>query len=222
MAAGWEIVVCDNGSTDGTGPAAAAAGARVVFEPFRQIARARNAGAADARGEWLLFVDADSFPSAELVADVLDLVDGGRHVGCGATLRVVDGSLWNKLRLERLNPFLRAFGLAAGAFVVSEADAFRAIGGFDESLFAFEEFDFVARLKREGRRRGQRFTVLYEHPVATSGRRGVSSITGFVRQSVSMTLGLAVFVLNVTLPRRFRLKRVRGGLSYWYRDEREE
>ena len=46
-----EIVVCDNNSTDGTAAAARAGGARVVFEPRNQIARARNAGARAARGE---------------------------------------------------------------------------------------------------------------------------------------------------------------------------
>ena len=44
---GWEteVVVCDNNSTDRTAEIARAAGARVVFEPFNQIARARNTGA---------------------------------------------------------------------------------------------------------------------------------------------------------------------------------
>ena len=46
----WELIVCDNNSTDRTGEIARAAGATVVFEPVNQIARARNAGAAGARG----------------------------------------------------------------------------------------------------------------------------------------------------------------------------
>ncbi|HEY8251721.1 MAG TPA: glycosyltransferase, partial [Burkholderiales bacterium] len=68
--AGWacELIVCDNNSTDRTAEIAREAGARVVFEPVNQIARARNAGAARASGEWLVFVDADSYPSRELFA----------------------------------------------------------------------------------------------------------------------------------------------------------
>ena len=48
-AAGWtfELIVCDNNSTDGTALLARAGGARVVFEPLNQIARARNTGARD-------------------------------------------------------------------------------------------------------------------------------------------------------------------------------
>ena len=56
----WEIVVCDNNSTDGTGAAAEAEGARVIFEPHNQIARARNTGARAAAGARLIFMDADS------------------------------------------------------------------------------------------------------------------------------------------------------------------
>ena len=71
--AGWttELIVCDNNSTDRTAEIAAAAGAIVVFEPVNQISRARNAGAARATGDWLLFIDADSFPTRELFADLV-------------------------------------------------------------------------------------------------------------------------------------------------------
>jgi len=49
---GWdvELIVCDNNSTDATAALAREAGASVVFEPLNQISRARNAGAAHARG----------------------------------------------------------------------------------------------------------------------------------------------------------------------------
>ena len=55
-----EIIVVDNNSTDKTADLARQAGAQVVFEPINQIGRARNAGAAEATGDWLLFLDADS------------------------------------------------------------------------------------------------------------------------------------------------------------------
>ena len=61
--ADWELIVCDNNSTDRTAEIARAAGAHVVFEPVNQISRARNRGASVATGDWLIFIDADSFPS---------------------------------------------------------------------------------------------------------------------------------------------------------------
>ena len=76
-----ELIVCDNNSTDGTGDLARAAGARVVFEPVNQISRARNTGAAAATGEWLVFVDADSFPSRELFAETARVIAAGKAVG---------------------------------------------------------------------------------------------------------------------------------------------
>lgn len=62
-----EVIVVDNGSTDGTGEAAACAGARVVCEPRRGYGYACAAGVAAARGDTLAFMDGDgSFVPAEL------------------------------------------------------------------------------------------------------------------------------------------------------------
>src|SRR6266480_4245946 len=85
---GWpaELIVCDNNSDDRTAEIARAAGARVVFEPVNQIARARNTGAAHAAGEWLIFIDADSQPSRELFAEAAEAMQGGRCLAGGATL----------------------------------------------------------------------------------------------------------------------------------------
>ena len=74
-----EIVVGDDNSKDRTAEVARAAGARVVFEPHHQIARARNAGARGAAGEWLVFVDADKVAALEAAttkADVAAVLDG--------------------------------------------------------------------------------------------------------------------------------------------------
>ena len=87
---GWEVefIVCDNNSTDRTPEIARAAGATVVFEPVNQIARARNSGAAAATGDWLVFVDADSHPSAELFSEVAEQILSGQCLAGGATVRL--------------------------------------------------------------------------------------------------------------------------------------
>src|SRR5437867_3710963 len=64
-----EIIVVDDGSSDRTGDIAAAGGARVVRVQLRQIAGARNAGARAARGDLLVFVDADTIVPTDGIAD---------------------------------------------------------------------------------------------------------------------------------------------------------
>ncbi|MDP6450516.1 MAG: glycosyltransferase, partial [Lentisphaeria bacterium] len=76
-----EIVVTDNDSTDSTGEIARRHGARVIEEPIRQIARARNAGGKHSCGRYLIFVDADTLITAELLRQSLAALDGGDCVG---------------------------------------------------------------------------------------------------------------------------------------------
>jgi glycosyltransferase involved in cell wall biosynthesis len=167
----WELVVCDNNSTDRTAEIARAAGAQVVFEPHNQIARARNAGAAAATGDWLVFVDADSNPGAGLFADVLaaiergDALAGGSTIAVDSTLRIV------RIMIRVWNGISRVMRWAAGSFIFCEAAAFRELGGFDEALYASEELDLSQRLKRLARTRGKRFLILHRHPLATSDRK---------------------------------------------------
>jgi glycosyltransferase involved in cell wall biosynthesis len=171
--AGWEseLIVCDNNSTDRTAELARAAGAKVVFEPVNQIARARNSGAAAATGDWFIFLDADSHPSAELFQEVIDLIRSGSCLGGGCTIKLDQPypvgshilSLWNWLS--------RRFRLMAGSFIFCEAGAFRKIGGFNQALFASEEIDLSKRLKSHARKLGRSIIILHRHPLVTSGRK---------------------------------------------------
>ena len=170
--AGWssELVVCDNNSTDRTAEIARGAGATVVFEPHNQIARARNRGAAAARGDWLVFVDADSYPNAALFRDVVREAGTG-CIGGGATVSVEIDDAMARASVGAWNYLSRTMKWAAGAFIFCEADAFRALGGFSETLYAGEEIDFSRRLKRLARHRGQRVVILHAHPLRTSERK---------------------------------------------------
>jgi glycosyltransferase involved in cell wall biosynthesis len=172
-ARGWqtELIVCDNNSTDATAALALAAGARVVFEPINQIARARNCGAAAATGDWLIFVDADSHPSRELFDDVAGQILAGACIAGGCTVRL-DGHypIGNKM-IGFWNWLSRGLKWAAGSFIFCEAAAFRKIGGFNNELFASEEIDLSKRFKRLAKASGRKMVILNQHPLVTSARK---------------------------------------------------
>lgn len=166
-----EIVVVDNASTDETAAVARAHGARVVAEPKRQISRARNSGAAATDGEWLLFVDADTWPTVELLRVALRHLEAG---ACGGGALVAMPELPNRIYrwgLRLWNALARRLPLAAGCFVFVRRDAFAAIGGFDERYYAGDEVILSWRLRRWGRRHGRRFVVIEQPPVQTSERK---------------------------------------------------
>lgn len=166
-----ELIVTDNNSTDRTAAVARVAGARVVFEPVNQISRARNAGAAVARGDWLLFLDADSHLHPETLADLLAAIRGGRHAGGGCRVAFDRAPSWGRAGVALWNLISRTMRWAAGSFVFCRADAFREMGGFNEEMYAAEELDFSRRLKRWARGRDLSVTILEAHPHVSSGRK---------------------------------------------------
>jgi glycosyltransferase involved in cell wall biosynthesis len=168
----WECVVCDNNSTDATSAVARAAGATVVFEPVNQIGRARDAGARVATGEWLVFIDADSTPSAELFASIATRIAEGRALGGGSTVELEPGTpRYARFVCGLWNLWSRLAGWAAGSCVWVEAAAFRAVGGFGTEYYAGEEVFLSRRLKSLARRSGRRFVILADHPLRTSSRK---------------------------------------------------
>jgi len=168
----WECVVCDNNSTDGTSAVARAAGATVVFEPVNQIGRARDAGACAATGEWLVFIDADSTPSAELFASIATRIAEGRALGGGSTVELEPGTpRYARFVCGLWNLWSRLAGWAAGSCVWVEAEAFRTVGGFGTEYYAGEEVFLSRRLKSLARRSGRRFVILADHPLRTSSRK---------------------------------------------------
>ena len=212
----WELIICDNNSTDQTAQIAKGKGAQVVFEPINQISRARNRGASVANGEWFLFIDADSYPTPELMADTVASIKDNKYVGCGTTVLVKGGALFNKLRMERLNPLFILFNWSGAAFLLCQAEAFRALEGFSTILYAYEEIDFVIRLKRYGRRQGLTFTVLYHHPVITSGRKGEYNVISLLRLFISNFAALILFILSYILPAKLTRWLSSKLLGYWY------
>ncbi len=200
----WELRVADNASTDATAHLARAAGAVVVHEPRRQIARARNAGAAQARGRWLLFVDADTLPNASLLGATREVMDSGRCCG-GSTVVAARGGLPARVIIRTWNAISRLLRLACGGYLFCLAEAFRDVGGFDEALYAAEDVELSWRLRRWGARRGLGFRILTRSPLHTSLRKLELYAPG----------ELAMMALRALL-RPHRMLKERRFLDAWY------
>jgi glycosyltransferase involved in cell wall biosynthesis len=168
---GFELVVCDNNSTDRTADIARAAGAKVVFEPVNQIARARNTGASLATGNWLVFVDADSYPGEKLFADVAKQISSGKTLAGGVTIRLDEKRFVAGLITQIWNCASRFNRLMAGSFIFVEASAFRQLGGFHNELYAAEELELSQRLKKLARATKRKIVILHRHPIKTSARK---------------------------------------------------
>ena len=185
MPDGYEPIVVDNGSTDGSAALAARLGARVVHEPQRGFGAACWAGLAAARGGVVCFMDCDaSFDPAELprvagpvAAGERDLVLGSRHGSWPLHARAANALLAAELR-RRTGVPLRDLGPMRAA----RSEALLALGLRDRR-FGWP-LEMVLRAADADWRIGE-VGVTY-HP-----RAGRSKVTGTVRGTVRAVRDMA-------------------------------
>lgn len=206
-----EIIVVDNNSTDATAEIARANGAdRVVFEPMNQIARARNAGAKGASTQFLVFIDADTRISGRLLDESLNQLKHG-DVGGGSVIRFEGEINWvGRLGISLWERVSKLTQTAAGSFIFCRRDAFEAIGGFDEKLYAGEEVRFSRQMKKWGREENRGFSILTDAPAQTSARK-------LQWYSGPKILGWMIFMM--IFPVAVRWRRLCG---FWYRRPESE
>lgn len=167
----YEIIVCDNNSTDRTPQIASELGAKVVFEPINHIAKARNTGAKAATGDWVIFIDADSQPSMELFDDVAKLIESEKVIAGGVTVRLENVPFTATLVNQLWNLISLTMTWMAGSFIFCRIDAFKSVGGFNEELYVSEEIDFSKRIKKFAKSSNMKVVILKNHPLITSGRK---------------------------------------------------
>jgi len=199
-----ELIVTDNNSQDRTAEIAQRSGAKVVFEEHRQIARARNAGASASLGRYLIFVDADTLISDELLARTLETLESGAYCGGGAFPEFDSEPSWSAaLVLAFWCCVSKTFCWAAGSYFFCLREAFTDVGGFDERFYASEEIHLSRSLKKWGRPRRMRLKILDE------------KLTTSDRKLKWFTVGQAVGIMISLGLRPWRLK-TREGCRYWY------
>jgi glycosyltransferase involved in cell wall biosynthesis len=146
-----EIIVVDDGSTDGSAEIARSAGARLIRQPRRGVAAARNAGIAAATGDLLAFLDQDDLWVRTKLArqvEVLLADPGLLYVLARDQFFVVDAvepPAW--FRLRRLDQSYVAF--EAGA-ILARRRAFEVVGLFDTAYAITPDSDWFFRAKDLG------------------------------------------------------------------------
>jgi glycosyltransferase involved in cell wall biosynthesis len=155
-----EIVVVDDGGTDGTADAVrglALGGVRVIrHERSRGVSGARNAGLAAARTPWVAFVDDDDLWAPDKLQAQLTSIsanEGARWscvgtVGVNSSLRVTSysegpepGDVFGQLLQRNMIP-------GGGSGVLIDVDLAREVGGYDEQISILADWDLYLRLSQ--------------------------------------------------------------------------
>lgn len=155
----FEIVVVDDGSTDGTGEVAASyPGVRVIRQANQGPAAARNCGARSAASSIVVFTDSDCEPTPGWLEAMLRPFDDPSVAGTKGAYRSRQGALiarFTQLEYEEKYDRMRRF--ANIDFVDTYAAAFRrevflSSGGYDESfpVPSAEDVDLSFRLAAAG------------------------------------------------------------------------
>ena len=159
-----EIIVSDGKSTDRTVELARQAGAQVVEyggTARQTIAMGRNAGAAAAKGQFLVFLDADCSiedPDVFFTAALKEF-DDPKLTGLVSWISVLpEVATWaDRLMYGLYNPYLAMLnnvfgvGVSGGEFQMMRRTDFDKIGGYNENLVASEDMDLLGRLAKLGR-----------------------------------------------------------------------
>jgi len=165
----YEIIVSDGQSEDKTRDVARQAGCLVVSSGDRRSpAHQRNKGAEQARGETLLFLDADTrLPEGFLQNIYTEFV--ARHLGsAGFYLKFDSRKSFYKI-YDQVYRCLCFFGqyikpASIGVGIMARQDLHQAMNGFDETIFVGEDYDYTTRISKVGKFRMIKSSFIYFSP----------------------------------------------------------
>ncbi len=154
----FETIIVDWNSKDSTREIAKQYGARVLVEKGKGIGRARNSGAEAARGNLLVFLDADTRPQSGLLKAYAAAFASGRIVAATGPIlplektskRIRAGYKFVSVLFVKVSILMGQPSIVGSNFAVRK-DAFRKVGGFDERYMTHEDYDLSLRLKKAGR-----------------------------------------------------------------------
>lgn len=153
-----QIIVVDNFSRDNTVKIAKKY-TPYVFQRGPERSVQRNFGAKKAKGDWLLFVDADMELGVNVVKEVVDFAQRGSFEAIVIPEKVKGDNFWARCLALEKDLYQNLPYLWAARFFKKEA--FFKLGGFDEDLVAGEDWDLHQRAKKKGLKIGNIKSVIY-------------------------------------------------------------
>lgn len=194
-----ETIVVDNESTDKTAQIAESFGAKVVTETKHNIATVRNAGAKNAGGDVLIFIDADTLVPESLFRVIADAMTDEKCFGGAAAVDYEQFQRkWMRWYLLGWKFWGTLFDMKQGAAQFCRKAVYEKIGGYDETVYMGEDIMFYWRLSKFAKRHNARLFFIENPKVITSARR-------FDRMSLWKTLLLThpLFILLTSKKKRF-------------------
>ncbi len=169
----FETIVVDGGSSDATREISRRRGARVVVERRKGIGRARNAGAAAAKGGLLVFLDADTKPGPALLGAYRRALGSSAVIAATGPILPLEksnllvrlGFLFVSVLFVKASILLNRSSVVGLNFAVRKG-AFEAVHGFNPRYVTYEDWDLSLRLRKLGR-----IAYLDDALVWTSARR---------------------------------------------------
>jgi len=150
-----EVIVVDNASTDRTKEIATSLGAKVLDKGPERCAQ-RNFGWRNAKGDWVVVIDADMILPRETVEEILGIAAVPISDSAPAAYWIPEVRSGSGLRVKARN-FERSFynGTAIDALRLFRRDLIDKTGGYDEELIAGgEDWEFDIRVLALGIRCG--------------------------------------------------------------------
>jgi len=150
-----ELIVVDNESVDGSGPAAREYGAIVLRVGGDCVAELRNRGARAALGSLIAFVDADHEIDRHWITAAVAGLSSPGVAATGCAYQTDPKANWVQQQYDglRVRPERReeVAWIGSGNLAVKR-QAFERVGGFNTTLTACEDVDLCNRLRRAGHR----------------------------------------------------------------------